>query len=198
MSGNWFDHWTQHRETIAPRRNAVAVISGAVAALFVSGNRSAVAGCKYVGRKCDKNKDCCDGARCKGGKKSKCHCKSGLSECPGEKACKNLDTDSNHCGACNSVCPPFVDHCVAGVCASCPAGANHCVSATPACQNDPGCFCLRRLEDGVAVCADLPRCDEPCSDESDCPGGPSICVAAGDICCPGSGGQGRCAEVCGA
>src|SRR5687768_1596346 len=125
MNGYWFDKWTKRFETGLPRRTTVALLSGAVAAVFVDDKRSAMAGCNKVGRKCDKNKECCDGARCKGGKKSKCRCKSGLKECPGEKACKNLNTDLKHCGTCGNDCPDFAGlpglvFCVAGECRTCP------------------------------------------------------------------------------
>jgi hypothetical protein len=69
--------------------------------------------CKNAGKKCDKNKDCCDGARCKGGKKGKCRCKSGLNECGGK--CQNLDTDGNHCGSCNAGCATGIP-CTNGAC----------------------------------------------------------------------------------
>lgn len=174
-----------------------------VAGLLIAGKRSAMAGCKNVGRKCDKNKDCCDGARCKGGKKGKCRCKSGLSDCPGVKACKNLNTDLAHCGSCGNACPNFAGlpglvFCVTGACRTCPAGADHCTSPPATCEGRDDCFCMKRVEDGVSTCGNQPRCDEPCDADADCPGSTFFCAAGGDSCCPGSTGQGRCAELCAA
>ena len=72
------------------RRSLLQLVTGTAlgalpAALF--DRKSAHAGCKKVGKKCDKNKDCCDGARCEGDKKDKkgkCRCKAGLKDCPGK------------------------------------------------------------------------------------------------------------------
>ncbi len=193
MDAQGFDAFTRQLTSGLPRRKAITFLAAAGLFIFPGRAPSAEAGCKKVGKKCEKNKDCCDKSTCKG---KKCKCKSGLEECGGK--CKNLENDGSHCGACNNVCPAIAELCVAGGCASCPAGADHCVSATASCQNDSGCYCLKRLEDGAAICTALPRCDQPCDDETGCPGGPSICVSAGDVCCPGSAGQGRCADLCGA
>lgn len=59
----------------------------------------AVAACKKPGKKCKKSKDCCDGAKCK---KKKCKCQSGRTKCG--NTCADLNSDANHCGACNTAC----------------------------------------------------------------------------------------------
>lgn len=197
MNAHRFDNLTRRLTPGMGRRQALAVGGGALSSVLL-GRSAVVAGCKRVGRKCDKNKDCCDGARCKGGKRGKCRCKSGLSECNGEKACKNLNTDNNHCSACNSVCPELFNFCVAGDCRSCPAGANHCVSPPSNCEGRFDCFCMKRLADGVATCGNQPRCNQPCSDDADCPSSTIFCASGGDACCPESAGEGRCAELCAA
>jgi len=203
MIGDKINAWPQRLKTKLPRRATVALVSGVVASLGVASRRSATAGCNKVGRNCDKNKECCNGARCKGGKKGKCRCKSGLEECPGEKACKNLNTDLNHCGTCGSACPDFAGlpglvFCVAGECRTCPAGADHCLSPPSTCEGRDDCFCMKRVEDGVSTCGNRPRCDEPCGADADCPASSFFCAAGGDSCCAGSAGQGRCAELCAA
>ena len=88
------------------------MLAGGLSTLLPGGDRAAEAGCKKVGKKCDKNKDCCDGARCKG---KKCTCKSGLDECGGK--CFDLDRDDQHCGACSTACVS-PDACCDGVCST--------------------------------------------------------------------------------
>jgi hypothetical protein len=100
MDAQSFDALTRRFTTELPRRGALAVMTGAVFSSLVLGRASPVAaGCKKVGKKCEKNKDCCDGAKCK---KDKCKCKSGRQECGGK--CYYLDRDENHCGNCNIQC----------------------------------------------------------------------------------------------
>jgi hypothetical protein len=197
MDDQQFDALTRRLGSITNRRSLLGAV--ATALLGRSALPESALACKKVGKKCDKNQDCCDGARCKGDRKDKkgrCRCKGGRKECGGK--CKNLDTDESHCGSCNNACPSFAAVCVAGACQSCPAAADHCVSPGSSCQNDPGCFCLKRFEDGEPTCADLPRCGETCTADADCEGGGAFCASAGDACCPGSADQGRCAFLCGA
>ena len=80
----------------APRRRLLSACAVALGGAVLPGVALA---CKKVGKKCDKSKDCCDGATCKSGK---CKCKGGLTECDG--ACVDLDSDNQHCGACNNSC----------------------------------------------------------------------------------------------
>jgi DNA-binding beta-propeller fold protein YncE len=80
------------------RRGLISALAGAVAAGAIA-PRSTIAACKNVGKKCDKSKDCCDGASCK---KKKCACKSSRTEC--DQTCIDLENDSLHCGACNNSC----------------------------------------------------------------------------------------------
>ena len=52
-------------------------LAGGVLTALTSGlaaPRLALAGCKKVGKKCEKNRDCCDHAECKN---EKCKCKKG-------------------------------------------------------------------------------------------------------------------------
>ena len=73
-----------------------------ISTLGVCGSSGDDVACRPAARKwkkCDKSKDCCNGATCK---KKKCACKSSRTEC--DSACVDLDTDSLHCGACNNSC----------------------------------------------------------------------------------------------
>jgi hypothetical protein len=85
-----------------PRRPLVGALVGALLAAWATPEHALA--CKHEGRKCDKNKDCCNGARCKGGKNGKCRCKGGFTKCGND--CVNLDNNENHCGACNIACGP--------------------------------------------------------------------------------------------
>ena len=116
MDPRIFDGLARHLATARIRRRAVGPLAGIASALFLS-RREVTAGCKKVGRKCDKNKDCCDGAKCKGGKHGKCRCKSGRQDCDGDGKCENLNTDETNCGACGVVCIP-PDACCDGVCST--------------------------------------------------------------------------------
>lgn len=201
VQSHWFDTATQQLTRELPRRSVFALLVALLSPLLPGSGREVQAGCKNVGRTCDKNKDCCDEARCKGGKKGKCRCKSGLSDCAGVKACKNLSTDLVHCGG--NACPELFGlsgtvFCVAGACRTCPAGADHCLAPPATCEGRDDCFCLKRVEDGVSTCGNRPRCDEPCDADADCPSSTFFCASGGDSCCPGSAGQGRCAELCAA
>ena len=79
------------------RRFGVSAMALAIAGQVLPDD--ALAGCKKPGKKCKKSKDCCNGAKCK---KEKCKCKSGRTDCG--NTCADLQTDENHCGACNLAC----------------------------------------------------------------------------------------------
>ncbi len=97
MNGQRFDALARALSGTQPRRQGVGglMFAGATALLLPVG--SLAGNGKKVGKKCDKNKDCFDGAKCK---KDKCKCKSGLTECGGK--CYDLDNDEKHCGGCNN------------------------------------------------------------------------------------------------
>lgn len=104
MDGLRFDSVT--RAFATSRRSTIRTFLGAAMGALITfrGGEEAAAGCKKVGKKCDKNKDCCDGAKCKGGKKGKCRCKSGRSDCDGDGKCESLDEDNANCGVCGNAC----------------------------------------------------------------------------------------------
>lgn len=117
MDSRSFDAFTRHLAGALPRRGALGLATGAIATLYLRQAHPIEAGCKKVGKKCDKNNDCCDGAKCKGGKKGKCRCKSGRQDCDGDGKCENLNTDEVNCGACGVVCIP-PNQCCDGVCST--------------------------------------------------------------------------------
>jgi hypothetical protein len=193
-----FDNLARQLRHGMPRRPLIAAMAMTVLATLQR-PQSALA-CKKVGRKCDKNKDCCDGARCKGGKKGKCRCKSGFTKC--NKKRFDLDKDEKHCGSCNTVCAPGAT-CQDGICAcarnddafacgtsgvvcgppcaeneACVDGA--CVSCAEACD-DESCTRCFRLADGATICGSgsTANCPEPCMSADDCGAGPfNLCVVS--------------------
>jgi hypothetical protein len=142
MDHRSFDRFVGLIGDAIPRRLLIA--AGAATLLPALGGPESALACKKVGKKCDKNKDCCDGARCNGGKRGKCRCKSGRKEC-GSK-CKNLDNDENHCGSCNTACPEGIP-CSGGIC---------CVPLTRAFQESAGsCASSDECCDGGTCCTFL-------------------------------------------
>jgi hypothetical protein len=122
-----------------PRRPLIAAAAATVLAALQR-PQSALA-CKKVGKKCDKNNDCCDGARCKGDtkkKKGKCRCKSGWKDCDGDKKCERLNTDE-HCGSCGNACTPVQGCCEGTSCIELLDNNEHCGACGNACQE--GTFC---------------------------------------------------------
>lgn len=104
MNAFQFDAFARHMTTMLLRREMFSIVAAAAASHMAGGRRGALAACKKVGQKCDKNKECCDGARCQGDtkkKKGKCRCKSGRENCDG--MCLSVDDDA-HCGACGAAC----------------------------------------------------------------------------------------------
>jgi hypothetical protein len=102
MDDQRFDALTRHLGRLANRRS---LLGASLALLGRSALPESALACKKVGRKCDKNKACCDHAKCKGDKKDqkgKCRCKSGYKEC--NKRCYDLDKDRQNCGACGNAC----------------------------------------------------------------------------------------------
>jgi hypothetical protein len=74
MDATRFDRWTRALSAMPSRRQTFAVLLGGVALLRETDDSSAGSGCKNVGAKCKKKKDCCSGV-CKG-KKGKKKCKA--------------------------------------------------------------------------------------------------------------------------
>ena len=190
MDPQRFDALARRAGAVGARRRALLSLVGSTLATSMFGPAPAVAGCKKVGKKCDKTKDCCDDARCKGGKNGKCRCKSGFSECGGK--CYDLDKDETHCGSCDTTCAAG-ESCVDGVCAEggCTAGLDSCVEGALciACPDRPGSVCYRD-NSGTPRCSVVLLC-VTCDDDADCAGlGPNArCITS----CPGQCSGTACA-----
>jgi hypothetical protein len=192
MNAHSFDAITRHLRNGCGRRQAVTLLTSGALSAFLLGRGSVVqAGCKKVGKKCDKNKDCCDGARCKGDKKDKkgkCRCKGRFTKC--DNKCYDLDKDEQHCGACDTACLAG-ESCVNGICAEggCTIDRDSCApdGSCISCPDRPGSVCY--LDgDGRTRCSRFLLCGG-CENDADCAGlGPGArCVeCAGQ--CGGSGG----------
>jgi hypothetical protein len=132
MGTRWIDSLGRLLATGAPRRRVISSLAaGPPAALLALRGDQAAAGCKKVGRTCDKNSDCCDGAACKGGE---CKCKRGFEDCEGNGKCANLDKDRDHCGRCGTACPnQKLTQCCGGLCVNTLRDRNHCGACNRAC-----------------------------------------------------------------
>lgn len=189
MDGKSFDAYTRIVTKERSRRGTLALLAGALATHVRGRERTAEAACKKVGKNCDKNKDCCDGAQCKG---KKCKCKSGRDECGGK--CYDLDKDENHCGDCNTVCGAH-ESCCDGVCVSLSSDRDHCASCGAACARDELCVdgACTPCPVGNQICGDVccppfrACCDGTCVDELE--SNPDHCGACGNHC-PGICGDG--------
>jgi hypothetical protein len=124
----------RRRLTTLGRRTLVSTLLGAVVLPLRALRRAAGAGepgpadpCHKLGGKCAVNSDCCGpGTRCKKVGNGKCRCKRDRAPCAGICCpvgqgccgrCADLQTDTNHCGACFTVCGADLT-CVAGSCTS--------------------------------------------------------------------------------
>lgn len=227
MQHHWFDDFTRNFQSRFPRRRALGLSVGIAAMSLLGQSHQAKAGCKKVGKKCDKNKDCCDHAKCKG---KECKCKSGFDECG--KKCYDLDKDENHCGACDVACGAgevccdgecanletsaancsacgqacgASETCVAGVCTTaegCPVGADACAGDRVSCGDNPNCICSLSTE-GETRCGDPATpgalCGQ-CVSSTDCEAfGPgAFCVETGSDSCCGPNAQNVCRLACSA
>lgn len=133
------------RSLSASRRASLLALVGGALGLVALDMNEASAGCKKPGKKCDKNKDCCDGAHCQGdrhGKKGKCRCKSGRKECGRE--CIDVDADDANCGGCDITCDDD-QFCADGKCQA-------CVPITPPFEPSAGTCTADRECCGNALC----------------------------------------------
>lgn len=164
MDGSRFDGFTRKLANRISRRQTLQGLAGGTLAGLIAhlGLEEAGAACVKLGKKGCKgpqNKKCCQGATCKGGSKRKagtCACKGSLAKC-GAK-CVNIQTDTQHCGACDQPCPER-EICQQGSCVftgGCPAGKNYCDDV-----------CQARRADGT--CTDYCNPGEPCFHAMSCP-----------------------------
>jgi hypothetical protein len=179
MDGLRFDRLT--RTFITSRRSTIRTfLGGAMGALITfRAGEEAAAGCKKVGKKCDKSKDCCDGAKCKGGKKGKCRCKDGHGDCDGDGKCELLDADDANCGACGVACA-VGEACCAGACIDVEEDRANCGSCGAACADPEVCTsgsCLLCL-------TAAPRCGDTCCPIANCNDGTCQPCPVGFAPCP--------------
>ena len=139
MDASRFD--TVVKEISASRRITFkAILFGAAAALVSLRNGDqAAAGCKKVGKKCDKSNDCCDGAKCKGGRNGKCRCKNGFDDCDGDKRCESLAADPANCGACGVICAAN-SACCDSVCVDIQSDPSNCGACGVVCGSGAACL----------------------------------------------------------
>jgi len=193
MDGSRFDSLTRAL-TSSRLGHRKALLGGAFSVLLVGhASERAMAGCKKEGKKCDKNKDCCDGATCKG---KKCKCKSGLTECGGK--CFDLDKDEQQCGSCNTACAAG-ESCVAGVCAEggCTADLDSCAPTARciSCPDRADSVCYRD-DGGHARCSRAILCFD-CDDDAFCENlfGPGArCVGCAGQCAGTASGRACAAD----
>lgn len=145
-----------------PRRPLLGVLAGGLLAALAFPEPASA--CKKAGKKCDKDRDCCDHAKCQG---KKCTCKSGFDECGGK--CRDLDKDVNHCGGCNTACL-LGESCVDGVCAEggCTIDRDSCAADAlcVGCPDRPGSVCY--LDNGGQVRCSLVILCFDCDDDAFC------------------------------
>jgi hypothetical protein len=196
MDGSRFDRITRALAPGATRRRALLGIAGSAVALLMGqiGVEEATAACIKPGKKgCQgpQHRQCCAGARCKGGsntKEGRCACKGRLTKC-GTK-CVDTKTNRQHCGACNRGCAAS-GPCIAGQC-PCPKEAVCDGFASPCGRAGSGCTCHFTEENSracatreFAICEDFPTCTAT----SQCDPGEACMLS----CCTG----GRCVPLCG-
>ena len=133
---------TSHRTT---RKTFLGVGFGL---LLAGGHRDAAAACKKVGRACTGDNACCKNAECQGGV---CQCKTGFTDCSGK--CKDLSTNTNHCGACDNGCGRG-ETCCSGDCTDSDfqSDHDHCGSCGTVCGDTEICIiglCQPCPADGV-------------------------------------------------
>jgi hypothetical protein len=128
-----FDRWSRNLAAAPSRRRILAALfSGAVTSPFLPVPAAAGPGCKNIGKKCKKKKDCCSGV-CKGKK--------------GKKKCKAHDTGG--CQAMAATCSQNIDCTTStgemGDCFTTTGNAGYCANAGECfpCTRDADCrpFC---------------------------------------------------------
>lgn len=156
-----FDSLARTLASALPRRR----LTVAALALVLLGRSSVqvAASCKNPGRKCDKNRDCCAHADCKGGT---CTCQRGFAECGND--CVKTDSDENNCGRCGTTCAAG-ETCCAGSCVDLDTDGANCGTCGTTCTDSDGCRAGQ-----CASCAPDIACDGVCVnprlDPSNCGG----------------------------
>ena len=117
----------------------------------------------------------CEDGTCESGCTPQQACQPGLACCSGD--CVDIDTDTDHCGGCDTPCAPAaaVAECVDGTCgiASCNANFQDCnMAANDGCEINGVCACdpgsMQACYTGTAGTADVGACvsgTQVCNDE---------------------------------
>ena len=182
MDAPRFDSLTQ-AVGMSRRGTLKRLLGSAFAAAFLGwGGNNAAAACKKVGQNCDRDNDCCTGAKCQNGN---CRCKNGRNECGGK--CFDRDVDEKHCGACNNACAAD-ETCCGGECVDLQSSRDNCASCGAACAANEICAegqCVP-CPDGNQLCGEIccapfrECCDGVCVD--DLSFNPDHCGACGNRC----------------
>ncbi|MCB9638231.1 MAG: hypothetical protein H6727_04890 [Myxococcales bacterium] len=113
-------------------------------------------------------------------KNSLCVCSAGLEQCGVD--CVDLNSNANHCGACNNVCTGATPRC------ACPEGSNRCqtagskpscVEACPAGQTDCGTACVSDFPTNKDHCGE---CGNECRTDQVCSAGECKCESSAKDC----------------
>lgn len=165
MTTAQFDDWIQTLCRAASRRQTLLAFFLGLAGLRRLDGVIAGPGCKNVGKKCRKKKDCCSGV-CKGKK--------------GKKKCRAHDTGGCRAGQQEETCggaadlPCIVSSGEEGLCDTTTGNAGYCTVGGGCfrCSKDADC---RQFCGPAAACI---RCEALCADA-----GGTACVGPGE--CPG-------------
>jgi hypothetical protein len=181
MDGICFDGITRDLAANSSRRGAVRALAASALAMGLSrlGLADVAAGCKQVGQKCAKDKECCRGLACKG---KKCACGRGTQKCGkdccgrGEKCLPGGDGAATCCPelkVCGKTCCPPDRVCV---CQSPPP-------FDPAPDPDDLCRCICAdgyVEDRNGNCVCPSPCGDDCCEKED---GEECCAVDGEKMC---------------
>ena len=141
MDGPRFDAWTRTLARGRSRRGALRVLAGGGLGALLA-HRAASRGtaqeaqavCGLVGEPCRVNGECCHGNACRDGT---CQCaRVNYTNCNGR--CRDLRTNENHCGACNTPCEAG-QTCCRGRCVDPQTDQLHCGACGNACGREQAC-----------------------------------------------------------
>jgi hypothetical protein len=143
-----FDRWTRGLSATSSRRQTLVALLSAFTARFATEEAAAGPGCKNIGKKCKKKKDCCSGI-CRGKK--------------GKKKCKAHNTGGCQSGQQSGVCGGADVPCTssageAGRCETTTGNAGYCSSSgfqCTDCADDADC---RAWCGSDAACIHCPGC----------------------------------------
>ena len=134
MDGRRFDAWVRARTAgTASRRGVIRATTGGLLAgwlALLGREETAAARCRAVGRRCDRDKDCCSFFCNKTGRRNKCGCARRFTRCTRDAdCCRNAGTvcGDNGFGVLECCLPPGSD-CIGGggCCGNAPCQGGKC------------------------------------------------------------------------